>query len=71
MSLLTAILTRWLDRSDPAARTTGYRYTTDRTYDEARALAGRHRALERERARRRIAAHVGRRPDVIQWRREA
>jgi len=69
MSLLTAIITRWLDRSDPAARTTGYRYTTDRTYDEALALAGRHRALERERARRRLAAQVGRRTDVTRGRR--
>ena len=64
-------LTRWWNRPDPTWAATGYRYTTERTYDEARALAGRHRALERERARRRIAAHVGRRPDVIQWRREA
>lgn len=71
MSLLTAILTRWLDRSDPAARTTGYRYTTDRTYDEARALAGRLRALSRDKARRELEAGIGRRGEIREWRREA
>lgn len=69
--MLGWLLRRWFDRPDATWAATGYRYTTDRTYDEARALAGRHRALERERARRRIAAHLGRRADVIQWRREA
>lgn len=69
--MLGWLLQRWFDRPDKKWKATGYRYTTDRTYDEARALAGRRRALERERARRRIAAHLGRRADVIQWRREA
>lgn len=69
--MLGWLLRRWFDRPDATWAATGYRYTTDRTYDEARALAGRLRALSRDKARRELEAGIGRRGEVVRWRKDA
>jgi hypothetical protein len=46
MTWLTTLYRRWRDRPDKAWKATGYVYRTERTYDYAKAVAARRRALQ-------------------------